>query len=140
MSTASPSASGSSARNAFSSSQASSHAAASSVRAQKPTLALPPLSPDRAPIRVPSGIRRVSPLRSLPAALPPAAGGAAVVAEEGGGGAGGVWGMTSRRPSAWTTTCSTSSAGTSAGQQTPYGPGSPRGGVRVNTGDGAAAA
>ena len=38
-----------------------SHRQASSVRAHTPTLALPPLSPERAPATVPSGTRRVGP-------------------------------------------------------------------------------
>src|SRR3954447_3487828 len=100
-------ASGSSSRIRSGVSSATSQPYAASSRTQNPTLALPPLSPDRAPAMVPNGTRTVAPPGL-------AAGGAA--GRTGGTGAHGGCGTVVVVPSERWTTCSTSSAGTSAGQ------------------------
>src|SRR5215813_4527498 len=89
---------------------------AAGSRAQKPTLALPPLSPERAPATVPSGTRRVAPPAAI-ADLPTVEATselAGVLAIR--GGPGGVGGIATVDPSGSTTAWSTASAGTTAGQ------------------------
>src|SRR5207245_3253779 len=84
----------------------------SSLRAQTPTLALPPLSPDLAPNTVPSGSRRVGP-KSAGSGRPSSAFSSC-------GGRRGGSTTSSRRPPSNTTVWVTTSADTSAGQKTPY--------------------
>src|ERR1700716_654735 len=89
-------------------------------------LALPPLSPERAAQTWPSGARRFGP--ALPSAaagpgFPAAAGPAFPAAGTGSAPESAVTpgcGITRRVPSGSTTACSTTAAGTSAGQYTPY--------------------
>src|SRR5579884_1022997 len=109
----SPAASGTSRRKASTSRLAASQAYAGSVRAHSPTLALPPLSPERAPYTAPRGTARLGPSGTGSVA---AATGATATSPAGSGGVGST---ASLRPSAATTTWSTTSAGTSAGQYTP---------------------
>src|SRR5215467_7570192 len=82
-------------------------------RAQNPTLALPPLSPERAPAIVPSGARRVGPeMSAAPAGL--SAGSMTR------GGPDGVGGIATIDPSAITTAWFTTFVATTVGQYTPY--------------------
>src|SRR5262249_19116807 len=96
-----------------------SHAYASGVRAQTPTLALPPLSPERAPMIRPSGARRVG---------PPGAGGSVLGATLSGETAldrgGNVTGGTAYSAPSRCTVCVISDAGATVGQESPYAPSS----------------
>ena len=108
----------------------SSHAQASSLRAHSPTLAFPPLSPERAPMMVPSGRRTVAAVvsgavgraggatRSGASGTPGdrAASPGASTTEGADPGTLAVWGTSTRRPSAWTTAGVTRPAGRRAGQ------------------------
>ncbi len=84
---------------------ASSHAYSSSLRAQSPMFALPPLSPLRAPAIDPSGTVRVGP-QSV------AGSGAGSSASYVGGPASGDGSMRTVTPSGWVTRCSTRAAST----------------------------
>src|SRR5205823_6648614 len=105
-STGKPAASGTSRRKRSTVSSRSSHAYAGPLRAQTPTLAFPPLSPERAPKTRPSGTRSTGPdgdggsSTGATLASPPRAT---------------TGGMPTVSPPI-TTRCSTSSDGTSAGQ------------------------
>src|SRR5919198_6439728 len=92
---------------------AHSHGQAAGSLTHSPRLALPPLSPERAWTRRPSGPSTVGPKSrgtGSPAPAAPGPGGGAVAA-----GGGTAW----RRPSGGTTVCSTIAWGTRAGQYAP---------------------